>query len=90
MQQRAARRVETIPPRRRHPDPVHHALAGLEEARVYREPVISLDLFATFASLAGASLDDDVVRDGVDLLPYLTGRIAGSPHDVLYWRAGPN
>ena len=45
---------------------------------------------ATFAGLAGAALDDGVVRDGVDLVPYLTGGGDGRPHDVLYWRAGPN
>ncbi len=69
---------------------IMHWPDGLEGGQVYREPVISLDLFATFAGLAGAALDDGVVRDGVNLLPYLTGGAAGSPHDVLYWRAGPN
>ena len=69
---------------------IMHWPDGLEGGQVYREPVISLDLFATFAHLAGATLDDGVVRDGVNLLPYLTDDAAGSPHDVLYWRAGPN
>ena len=69
---------------------IMHWPNGLEAGQVYDDPVISLDLFATFAGLAGAPLDDGVVRDGVDLLPSLTGRAAGSPHDVLYWRAGPN
>ena len=69
---------------------IMHWPDGLEGGQVYREPVISLDLFATFAGLAGPALDDGVLRDGVDLLPYLTSNAAGSPHDVLYWRAGPN
>ena len=68
---------------------IMHWPNGLEGGQVYREPVISLDLFATFAGLAGASVDDGVVRDGVDLVPYLTGDADGRPHDVLYWRAGP-
>ena len=69
---------------------IMHWPNGLEGGRAYREPVISLDLFATFAGLAGASLGDGGDHDGVDLLPYLTGRADGVPHDVLYWRAGPN
>ncbi len=69
---------------------IMHWPNGLEGGQVYREPVISLDLFATFAGIAGASLDDGVVRDGVDLVPYLTAGADGRPHDVLYWRAGPN
>ncbi|MCY4511980.1 MAG: sulfatase-like hydrolase/transferase, partial [Acidobacteria bacterium] len=69
---------------------IMHWPNGLEGGQVYREPVISLDLFATFAGIAGASLDDGVVRDGVDLVPYLTGAADGRPHDILYWRAGPN
>ena len=28
--------------------------------------------------------------DGVDLMPYVTGQVAGAPHDVLVWRNGPN
>jgi arylsulfatase A-like enzyme len=27
--------------------------------------------------------------DGVDLTPYVTGRNPGRPHEVLYWRYGP-
>jgi len=26
--------------------------------------------------------------DGVDLLPYLTGKNTGAPHEALYWRFG--
>ncbi|MXX63216.1 MAG: sulfatase-like hydrolase/transferase [Holophagales bacterium] len=64
---------------------------GLAGGGVYREPVISLDLFATFAALAGASPDrGGAPGDGVDLLPHLTGRARGAPSDALFWRAGPN
>ena len=27
--------------------------------------------------------------DGVNLLPYLTGKNDAAPHDVLFWRLGP-
>ncbi len=53
---------------------------------VYKEPVISLDIFPTVAAAAGISTSDQL--DGVDLLPYLTGQQTGSPHEVLYWRQG--
>ena len=73
---------------------IMHWPNGIDAGRVFRDPVISLDLFATFATVAGVAAvdvdDRDVIRDGVDLLPYLTGRTDGPPHDVLYWRAGPN
>ncbi|MYE10300.1 MAG: sulfatase-like hydrolase/transferase [Gammaproteobacteria bacterium] len=66
---------------------------GLRGGSVYREPVISLDLFATFAALAGAPPGGRGGRgpgDGVDLVPHLAGRARGAPHDALFWRAGPN
>ena len=48
----------------------------------YGEPVIAMDLFATFLRAAGG-VPSGVV-DGVDLLPYLQGA-GGSPHDYLFW-----
>ncbi len=52
---------------------------------VYRDPVISLDVFATVAAAVGRPLKGHKL-DGVDLLPYLLGRRSGRPHEVLYWR----
>jgi uncharacterized sulfatase len=52
--------------------------------QVFDQPVISLDVAATAAALAGLPRDDSL--DGVDLLPHLTGRSARPPHDTLYWR----
>lgn len=51
---------------------------------VYREPVISLDIAATALALAGQPPASEL--DGVDLLPYWTGKQTGSPHEYLYWR----
>jgi arylsulfatase A-like enzyme len=53
--------------------------------------VISLDLFST--ALAAAEIDlpqDAAARDGMNLLPHLTGEGAQPIHDVLYWRVGAN
>ena len=52
--------------------------------QVYANPVISLDVAATANALAGQP--DDPALDGVNLMPYLTGKNTGQPHDALYWR----
>ena len=56
----------------------------LPAGEVYRQPVISLDLFATAAAIAQAPLKRRI--DGVNLVPYLTGKQTGIPHESLYWR----
>jgi len=58
--------------------------------QTYTKPVSSLDLFPTF--LAAADLEDvsQYKLDGVNLLPYLDGTNAGTPHEYLFWRSGPN
>lgn len=54
--------------------------------QVYREPVISLDIFGTIAAITGVKIAEDRPLDGVNLLPYLTGKKKGAPHDMLFWR----
>jgi len=56
----------------------------IPSGQIYSHPVITLDVGATACSLAG--LADDPVLDGVNLIPYLTGKKEGVPHEVLYWR----
>jgi len=60
----------------------------LAAGTVYPQPVISLDVFATACAAAGVEPPADRKMDGVDLLPYLTGRAKGQPHETLYWRMG--
>lgn len=50
----------------------------------YDQPVISLDVAATVNELAG--LEEDAELDGVNLMPYLTGKNQAAPHEALYWR----
>ncbi len=52
--------------------------------QVYTHPVISLDVAATAVALAG--LPTDPVLDGVNLIPFFTGRKEGAPHEILFWR----
>ncbi len=58
----------------------------LRPGQVRKDPVISMDIFATAAAAAGAT----TVRalDGVDLMPYLTGAKKAAPHETLFWRYG--
>jgi len=53
--------------------------------KVIEEPIISMDLFATCAAVAGAELPRDLAVDGKDVLPVLKGE-AKSPHKILFWQ----
>lgn len=56
---------------------------------VYKQPVISLDITATAASLAGATVGAaDRPIDGVNLIPFILGKNEAAPHASLFWRAG--
>lgn len=61
----------------------------LAAGQVYRQPVISLDIFPTVAAAAGIEPADHPQLDGVNLLPFLQGEATGAPHEILYWRYGP-
>jgi arylsulfatase A-like enzyme len=59
----------------------------IPEGIVYQNPVSSMDIFMTSVGLAQCRLPDDRPYDGVDLLPYVTGKNEGVPHDMFYWKA---
>jgi arylsulfatase A-like enzyme len=61
----------------------------LPAGRTYEHPVIQLDLVPTCLAAAGVNADSADNLDGVDLLPYLTGKTDDLPHETLYWRFGP-
>jgi arylsulfatase A-like enzyme len=56
---------------------------------VYRDVVSLLDVLPTSVAAAGGKLPTDRVYDGVDLMPYLTGKKTGTPHNMLVWRRLP-
>lgn len=64
----------------------------LPAGAVYRSPVGHVDIFATAASAAGATPPKDRTIDGVDLVPFVKGQVAGKsggdPHKAMYWRSG--
>jgi len=53
--------------------------------QVYEHPVISLDVAATAAALAGIETKPGEL-DGVNLLPHFRGEITTPPHAALMWR----
>ena len=53
-------------------------------------PIIQLDVLPTALAAAGIRPNPRSGFDGVDLLPYLSGKKKGRPHDALYWRLGEN
>jgi arylsulfatase A-like enzyme len=61
------------------------AWPGRIKPGVCDKPVIQLDATATAVALAGASADK---LEGVNLLPFLSGEMAGPPHEALFWRFG--
>ncbi len=61
--------------------------ARLPRGRVVSEPVIALDILPTALAAAGIAFEPSSL-DGVDLLPFLTGATATTPHEVLHWRQG--
>lgn len=61
----------------------------LPAGTVYEKPVIQLDFLATALAAAGIQAKPEWKLDGVNLVPYLTGKQTAPPHDALYWRLGP-
>jgi len=61
----------------------------LPAGKVDDRPVVQLDILPTALAAAGAAAKSDWNFDGVNLLPYLTGKNSAPPHESLYWRFGP-
>ncbi|MEN8128326.1 MAG: sulfatase-like hydrolase/transferase [Planctomycetota bacterium] len=59
---------------------------GTLSAGVYDQPISSMDIFATMSALSHSPTDPNHPLDGVNLMPYLTGREKGAPHEAIYLR----
>ncbi len=59
----------------------------LDKGVKYEYPVSSLDVLSTSVINAGLRMPADKKYDGVDLIPYLQGKIKGRPHQTLYWKS---
>jgi len=60
--------------------------AVIPKGQVVDSPVIGLDLFPTAMVAAGIDKSPGNELHGVDLVPYLTGKAEGVPHQTLYWK----
>jgi arylsulfatase A-like enzyme len=60
----------------------------LPEGKTYDQPLIQLDILPTALAVADVAVMPEWKLDGVNLLPYLTGKEKGAPHESLYWRLG--
>ncbi len=62
----------------------------LPAGKTYDFPVMNLDVLSTIAAAAGGTIEPAAKLDGVDLVPFLTGKNNARPHQTLYWRRGPH
>ena len=60
----------------------------LPAGTTYDLPVMNLDVSPTILAAAGKPIDGTEKLDGVDLLPFLTGKATGRPHETMFWRYG--
>lgn len=58
----------------------------VQSGEVYPYPISTLDLLPTFVQAGGGKVTAIEGLDGVDLLPYLQGKIEDRPHATLYWK----
>lgn len=63
--------------------------ARIKKGIIYRNAISTLDIFPTAVAAAGGTLDTERVYDGLDLLPYVTGKNKTAPHPELYWLRRP-
>lgn len=61
----------------------------LKAGSTYSGTTSLMDLLPTAMAAAGGELPTDREYDGVDLMPFLSGKSRGQPHDVLIWRRAP-
>jgi len=62
----------------------------LAEGKTDARPVIQLDVLPRALAAAGLKPQPGWRLDGVNLLPYLSGKNSGQPHEALFWRLGEN
>jgi arylsulfatase A-like enzyme len=62
----------------------------LEPGMQYNEPVSLMDIFSTAAFTSHIMPPEDIQIDGVNLMPFLSGREPRPPHEYLFWRTDFN
>ena len=60
--------------------------AEIKSGIIFDHPVHQNDIFSTFAAAAGATIPNDRIIDGKNILPFIKENKA--PHNTLFWRQG--
>ena len=55
----------------------------IPQGKDYHKQIANFDFYSTIASVAGLPIPKHC--DGVNLIPYLTGKNKGEPHEYLFW-----
>jgi arylsulfatase A-like enzyme len=63
-------------------------MGKLPQDKVETFSIIQLDVLPTAFAAASVAVKPQWKLDGVDLLPYISGKSKGSPHEAMYWRLG--
>lgn len=59
---------------------------GTVSPGIYNNPVSSLDIFATISALSKSPVNKNSPLDGVNIIPFITGKNKGLPHEMIYLR----
>jgi arylsulfatase A-like enzyme len=60
----------------------------IPKGTVNDSPAIALDVLPTAIAAGGGKAEASWKLDGVDLMPFASGKNKGRPHESLYWRFG--
>ncbi len=64
--------------------------ATLAPGRIYHSPVSLMDVFTTSIAAVNIPSPQNIILDGIDLIPYLSGKTKHTPHGYLFWRTDFN
>jgi arylsulfatase A-like enzyme len=62
--------------------------ARFAAGKIYQPMVCVLDIAPTVLAAAEITAPNNLALDGVDLVPFLSGKDARTPHEALFWRYG--
>ena len=58
----------------------------IDPGTVFENPVSAMDIFSTSLAACGIKPPINTIIDGQDLIPFITEKKNGQPHEKLYWR----
>ncbi|GJM63471.1 sulfatase-like hydrolase/transferase [Persicobacter diffluens] len=58
----------------------------IKPGTTFQQPISMLDMLPTFVNVAGGDAQQIEGLDGVDLIPFVSGKNKSAPHEVLFWK----